>query len=135
VRGPKDRLEIPIAATYPLAKVQDAYRQLEQRHTLRKIVLHPWHRRPDEAEPLAWATYKLVVFSPRQGATAGQRFRGTATTAALRVRRRPRWSSAGHSKTLLGALRVHPFADESRRMVVARVGEGRWYLVDAAQLC
>jgi NADPH:quinone reductase-like Zn-dependent oxidoreductase len=35
------RLEVPIAATYPLAEVQDAYRQLEQRHTLGKIVLHP----------------------------------------------------------------------------------------------
>lgn len=35
------RLEVPIAATYPLAKVQDAYRQLEERHTLGKIVLHP----------------------------------------------------------------------------------------------
>lgn len=35
------RLEIPIAAVYPLEKVQDAYRQLEQRHTLGKIVLHP----------------------------------------------------------------------------------------------
>ena len=35
------RLEIPIAATYPLERVQDAYRLLEQRHTLGKIVLHP----------------------------------------------------------------------------------------------
>jgi NADPH:quinone reductase-like Zn-dependent oxidoreductase len=34
-------LEIPIAATYPLAQVRDAYRELEQRHTLGKIVLHP----------------------------------------------------------------------------------------------
>lgn len=36
-----DRLEIPIAATYPLEKVRDAYRFLEQRHTLGKVVLHP----------------------------------------------------------------------------------------------
>jgi NADPH:quinone reductase-like Zn-dependent oxidoreductase len=35
------RLEIPIAGTYPLEQVRDAYRQLEQRHTLGKIVLHP----------------------------------------------------------------------------------------------
>lgn len=34
-------LEIPIAATYPLAQVQDAYRELEQGHTRGKIVLHP----------------------------------------------------------------------------------------------
>jgi NADPH:quinone reductase-like Zn-dependent oxidoreductase len=34
-------LEVPIAATYPLEDVQDAYRQLEQRHTLGKIVLSP----------------------------------------------------------------------------------------------
>ena len=32
------RLEVP---TYPLAEVQDAYRRLEQRHTLGKIVLGP----------------------------------------------------------------------------------------------
>ena len=32
-------LEIPIADVYPLDKVQDAYRELEQRHTLGKIVL------------------------------------------------------------------------------------------------
>ncbi len=35
------RLEIPIASTYPLAKVQDAYRELEQGHTHGKIVLKP----------------------------------------------------------------------------------------------
>ena len=35
------QLEIPIAATYPLGQVRDAYRELEQRHTLGKIVLHP----------------------------------------------------------------------------------------------
>jgi NADPH:quinone reductase-like Zn-dependent oxidoreductase len=35
------RLEIPIAATYPLTQVRAAYRQLEQRHTLGKIVLEP----------------------------------------------------------------------------------------------
>ncbi len=34
-------LEVPVAATYPLAEVQAAFRQLEQRHTLGKIVLHP----------------------------------------------------------------------------------------------
>jgi len=34
-------LEIPIANTYPLAKVQDAYRELEQGHTHGKIVLKP----------------------------------------------------------------------------------------------
>jgi NADPH:quinone reductase-like Zn-dependent oxidoreductase len=32
-------LEIPIADVYPLDKVQDAYRELEQGHTLGKIVL------------------------------------------------------------------------------------------------
>ncbi len=35
------RLEIPIANVYPLAKVQDAYRELEQGHTRGKIVLKP----------------------------------------------------------------------------------------------
>ena len=33
------RLEIPIAKVYPLAEVREAYRELEQRHTLGKIVL------------------------------------------------------------------------------------------------
>lgn len=35
------RLEIPIAAAYPLEQVQDAYRDLERRHTRGKIVLRP----------------------------------------------------------------------------------------------
>jgi NADPH:quinone reductase-like Zn-dependent oxidoreductase len=35
------RLEIPIAKVYPLADVQEAYRDLEQRHTRGKIVLEP----------------------------------------------------------------------------------------------
>jgi NADPH:quinone reductase-like Zn-dependent oxidoreductase len=35
------KLEIPIARAYPLEQVRDAYRELEQRHTLGKIVLHP----------------------------------------------------------------------------------------------
>jgi NADPH:quinone reductase-like Zn-dependent oxidoreductase len=35
------QLEVPIAATYPLEQVQEAYRELEHRHTLGKIVLHP----------------------------------------------------------------------------------------------
>jgi NADPH:quinone reductase-like Zn-dependent oxidoreductase len=35
------RLEVPIARTFPLATVRDAYRELEQRHTLGKIVLIP----------------------------------------------------------------------------------------------
>jgi NADPH:quinone reductase-like Zn-dependent oxidoreductase len=35
------RLEIPIARTYPLAEVRDAYAELERRHTLGKIVLIP----------------------------------------------------------------------------------------------
>jgi NADPH:quinone reductase-like Zn-dependent oxidoreductase len=35
------RLELPIAKTYPLAEVREAYRDLEQRHTLGKIVLEP----------------------------------------------------------------------------------------------
>lgn len=34
-------LEIPIARVYPLAEVQDAYRELEKRHTRGKIVLQP----------------------------------------------------------------------------------------------
>jgi NADPH:quinone reductase-like Zn-dependent oxidoreductase len=34
-------LEVPITAVYPLGKVQDAYRQLEQGHTFGKIVLRP----------------------------------------------------------------------------------------------
>jgi NADPH:quinone reductase-like Zn-dependent oxidoreductase len=35
------KLEIPIASVYPLDRVRAAYRELEQRHTLGKIVLHP----------------------------------------------------------------------------------------------
>jgi NADPH2:quinone reductase len=35
------RIEVPIAATYPLARVQDAFAELEQRHTRGKIVLIP----------------------------------------------------------------------------------------------
>jgi NADPH:quinone reductase-like Zn-dependent oxidoreductase len=35
------RLEVPIASTYPLTEVRAAYRELEQRHTLGKIVLIP----------------------------------------------------------------------------------------------
>ena len=35
------RLEIPIARTYSLAEVREAYRELEQRHTRGKIVLIP----------------------------------------------------------------------------------------------
>lgn len=35
------RLEIPIAGTYPLDQVRDAYRELEQRHTRGKIVIMP----------------------------------------------------------------------------------------------
>lgn len=35
------RLEIPIAKIYPLAEVREAFRDLEQRHTLGKIVLVP----------------------------------------------------------------------------------------------
>jgi NADPH:quinone reductase len=35
------QIEIPIAATYPLDKVRDAYAELEQRHTRGKIVLIP----------------------------------------------------------------------------------------------
>ncbi|WP_062991212.1 NADP-dependent oxidoreductase [Nocardia anaemiae] len=34
-------IEVPIAAVYPLDKVQEAYQELEQRHTRGKIVLHP----------------------------------------------------------------------------------------------
>ncbi len=34
-------LEVPIARTYPLERVQDAYRELERRHTRGKIVLVP----------------------------------------------------------------------------------------------
>jgi NADPH:quinone reductase-like Zn-dependent oxidoreductase len=35
------RLEIPIAETFPLTKVREAFRELEERHTLGKIVLEP----------------------------------------------------------------------------------------------
>ncbi len=35
------RVEIPIAKTYPLAEVREAFRDLERRHTLGKIVLEP----------------------------------------------------------------------------------------------
>jgi NADPH:quinone reductase-like Zn-dependent oxidoreductase len=35
------RVELPIAATYPLTEVRDAYRHLDRRHTLGKIALIP----------------------------------------------------------------------------------------------
>jgi NADPH:quinone reductase-like Zn-dependent oxidoreductase len=35
------KLEVPIAHVYPLDQVRDAYTELEQRHTLGKIVLRP----------------------------------------------------------------------------------------------
>ena len=35
------QIEIPIAATYPLARVRDAFAELEERHTLGKVVLIP----------------------------------------------------------------------------------------------
>lgn len=37
----RGELEVPIAHTYPLEQVQDAYRELERRHTRGKIVLVP----------------------------------------------------------------------------------------------
>ena len=37
----KGELELPVAATYSLERVQDAYRELERRHTRGKIVLVP----------------------------------------------------------------------------------------------
>ncbi|MEV6032936.1 zinc-binding dehydrogenase [Nonomuraea sp. NPDC052116] len=36
-----DLIRTPIAATYPLDQVQDAFRELEKRHTRGKIVLKP----------------------------------------------------------------------------------------------
>jgi len=37
----RGELEVPIAATYPLEQVREAFRELEQRHTRGKIVLEP----------------------------------------------------------------------------------------------
>jgi NADPH:quinone reductase-like Zn-dependent oxidoreductase len=37
----KGQLEIPVAKTYPLDHVRDAFRDLMQRHTRGKIVLIP----------------------------------------------------------------------------------------------
>ncbi|MDT8914600.1 NADP-dependent oxidoreductase [Amycolatopsis sp. PS_44_ISF1] len=37
----KGLLEVPVAAVYPLAQVQDAFRELERRHTRGKLVLKP----------------------------------------------------------------------------------------------
>jgi len=34
-------ITVPIARTYPLDQVRDAYEELEKRHTLGKIVLIP----------------------------------------------------------------------------------------------
>lgn len=34
-------LTVPIAGTYPLEQVRDAFRELERRHTHTKIVLRP----------------------------------------------------------------------------------------------
>ena len=35
------RLDVPIARTYPLTEVREAFRELERRHTLGKVVLIP----------------------------------------------------------------------------------------------
>ena len=35
------KIEVPIAATYPLEEVREAFAELEQGHTLGKIVLIP----------------------------------------------------------------------------------------------
>ena len=35
------RIVVPIAGTYPLEQVADAYAEVEQRHTLGKVVLLP----------------------------------------------------------------------------------------------
>ncbi|MFF4845376.1 zinc-binding dehydrogenase [Streptomyces collinus] len=37
----RGQLEVPIARTYPLEQVQEAFRELEQQHTHGKIVLQP----------------------------------------------------------------------------------------------
>ena len=37
----KGELELPVTETFPLERVQDAYRELERRHTRGKIVLRP----------------------------------------------------------------------------------------------
>ncbi|MEV0150070.1 MULTISPECIES: zinc-binding dehydrogenase [unclassified Nonomuraea] len=37
----RGELEVPIARTYPLQRVQDAFRELEQGHTHGRIVLRP----------------------------------------------------------------------------------------------
>jgi NADPH:quinone reductase-like Zn-dependent oxidoreductase len=37
----KGELEVPIAATYSLDQVHEAFTQLERRHTLGKIILKP----------------------------------------------------------------------------------------------
>ena len=37
----RGELEVPIARTYPLERVRDAFRELERRHTHGKIVLRP----------------------------------------------------------------------------------------------
>ncbi|MEV4256558.1 NADP-dependent oxidoreductase [Spirillospora sp. NPDC049652] len=39
----RGELDVPIARTYPLDRVRDAFRELEQRHTHGKIVLRPQH--------------------------------------------------------------------------------------------
>ena len=35
------KIEVPVAATYPLTEVREAFEQLEDRHTRGKIVLVP----------------------------------------------------------------------------------------------
>ena len=51
------QIEVPIAATYPLDKVRDAYSELEQRHTRGKIVLIPRAAAPSGDAGL-WATMR-----------------------------------------------------------------------------
>ncbi|MFD4871975.1 zinc-binding dehydrogenase [Streptomyces sp. NPDC058420] len=50
----KGRLTVPIGTVYPLEQVQEAYRQVQQRHTRGKIVLSlvPPDERPAPAAAL-----------------------------------------------------------------------------------
>jgi len=80
------KIEVPIAATYPLDEVREAFEQLEDRHTLGKIVLVPSPPRPPMRSHL----------SPHSGDKCERiGVSGSAWRRGRRPRSRRSWSRRG----------------------------------------
>jgi hypothetical protein len=52
-------LEIPIARVYPLAAVREAYRELEQRHTMARLYLCPERSTASREDLSVWRLYSF----------------------------------------------------------------------------